>query len=92
MTQNSNISSPPDSNLVWGILCTIFCCLPFGIISIIKSSKVSTLWMQGDTDGAIKASKDARKYAIWGAIIGPLLGIIVWVLALVFGFANAIIN
>ena len=27
----------PDSNLVWGILATILCCLPLGIVSIVKA-------------------------------------------------------
>lgn len=31
----------PDSNLVWGILTTILCCLPLGIVSIVKASKVA---------------------------------------------------
>lgn len=34
----------PDNNLVWGILVTILCCLPFGIVSIIKASSVDNLW------------------------------------------------
>lgn len=34
----------PGNNLVWGILATVFCCLPFGIVSIVKASKVNALW------------------------------------------------
>ncbi|WP_197513887.1 CD225/dispanin family protein, partial [Mycobacterium sp. 1165178.9] len=37
----------PDNYLVWAILCTVLCCLPFGIVSIVYSNKVSGLWAQG---------------------------------------------
>ena len=43
--------APPNNNLVLGILVTIFCCLPFGIVSIVKSTSVSKLWATGDFAG-----------------------------------------
>ena len=64
----------PDSNLVWGILCAVLCCLPFGIVSIVYASKVSGLWTQGRYDEAQKASADAKKWAIWGAVAGVIVG------------------
>ena len=79
-TYNSPMGSPPDNNLVWAILCTVFCCLPLGIVSIVKSSKVGELWARGDMAGAQKAADDARKWAIWGAVIGPILIILFWIL------------
>jgi len=65
--------SPPDNNLVWAILCTVLCCLPLGIVAIIKSTKVKELWMAGDHAGAEKAAADAKKYAIWGAAAGAIV-------------------
>jgi len=65
--------SPPDNNLVWAILCTVLCCLPLGIVAIIKSTKVKELWMAGDHAGAEKAAADAKKYAIWGAAVGAIV-------------------
>ena len=64
---------PPDNNLVWAILSTIFCCLPLGIVAIVKSTQVSTLWAQGQYDAARKASEDARKFSIWAAIAGIVI-------------------
>jgi drug/metabolite transporter (DMT)-like permease len=66
----------PDSNLVWGILCAVLCCLPFGVVSIIYSSKVSGLWSQGRYPGAQAAADNAKKWAIWGAVAGVMVGII----------------
>ena len=62
----------PDNYLVWGILVTIFCAcgMPLGIVSIINASKVGSAYAAGDYEGAMKASKDAKKWAIWGAVVG----------------------
>lgn len=82
---------PPDNHLVWAILTTVFCCLPFGIVSIVKSNQVTTLWAQGLHAQAQQASDEAKKWAIWsaataGIVIGLYLVFVV-VMLLVFGFA-----
>ncbi len=51
----------PDNYLVWAILSTLLCCLPFGIVAIVKSSKVDSLWYAGNHAEAIQASNDAKK-------------------------------
>jgi type IV secretory pathway VirB10-like protein len=61
---------PPKSWLVESILVTILCCLPFGIIGIIKSASINGLWQQGRYDDARKASQQAKTWTIVGAIIG----------------------
>jgi len=70
----------PNNNLVWGILVTIFCCVPFGIISIVKASQVSGLWSQGRTADAQKAAGDAKKWAIWGIVAGVIVGVLLAIL------------
>jgi Interferon-induced transmembrane protein len=67
----------PSSHLVFAILVTIFCCLPFGIVSIVKASQVSGLWAQGRYAEAQQSSASARKWAMWGAIIG-LITIVIY--------------
>jgi hypothetical protein len=64
---------PPDNNLVWAILSTVLCCLPLGIVAIIKSTQVSTLWAQGQFAEAQKSAEDAKKFAMWGAIAGVVV-------------------
>jgi Na+-driven multidrug efflux pump len=73
----------PKNYLVESILVTIFCCLPFGIAGIVFASQVNSKYSSGDYEGALKASKDAKKWMNWGLITG----IIVLVLYLVFIFA-----
>ncbi|WP_312556172.1 CD225/dispanin family protein [Empedobacter brevis] len=72
--------TPPDNNLVFAILSTVLCCLPLGIVSIIKSTSVNTLWAQGQYDAARQAAADAKKFAIWSAAAA----VIVWVLYILF--------
>ena len=75
----------PDSNLVWGILVAVLCCLPFGIVSIIQAAKVSGLWAQGRYAEAQKASDDAKKWAIWGVVAGVVVAVIYAVIAFAAG-------
>ena len=88
-TFNSPAGNPPDNNLIWAILCTVLCCLPLGIVAIIKSTKVNELWAIGDHAGAEKAAADAKKYSIWGALISVGLSVVIliiyFVLFLVLG-------
>ncbi len=65
----------PDNYLVWAILTTIFCCLPLGIVSIVFASQVSSKYAAGDYAGALDASENAKKWAIWSAVSYVVLGV-----------------
>lgn len=75
----------PDNYLVWSILATVMCCIPFGIVAIVKSSKVDSLWAQGFYKEAIKSANDAKKWCI----ISALSCIVVTVLYVIFVVAIA---
>jgi hypothetical protein len=49
--------------LVQSILVTLFCCLPFGIVSIVYASQVNTKLGVGDIAGAQLASDNAKKWS-----------------------------
>jgi len=87
---NQPIGNPPDNNLVWAILCTVLCCLPLGIVSIIKATKVSELWARGDAAGAQKAADDAKKWAIWGAVASVIVWGIYVLLMVVLGLGGVL--
>lgn len=71
---------PPPNHLVWGILTTVFCCLPFGILSILQAAKVNRLWLEGRTDDAREAARSAKKWAIVAVVTGFVLLVLVAVL------------
>jgi hypothetical protein len=73
----------PDTYMVWAVLATVLCCLPFGIVSIVKASQVSSLYSQGRYQEAVAASEAAKKWAIWSAIAGVVISIMVIVLQIV---------
>ena len=77
----------PDNYLVWAILCTVLCCLPLGIVSLVYSTKVSALWTQGRYAEAQAASDNAKKWAIIGAIVGTVVYVIIGIL---FVFLTAV--
>ncbi|PRX47100.1 interferon-induced transmembrane protein [Prauserella shujinwangii] len=87
----ANYGPPPDNHLVWAILTTVLCCMPLGIVSIVKSNQVASLWAQGLHAEARQAADDAKKWAIWSAAtMGILVGLYVVfliVMIVVFGFA-----
>jgi hypothetical protein len=67
---------------------TVFCCLPFGIVAIVKSSQVNGLWAQGRYAEAQASADSARKWAIWAAVIGVVVGIIYAIIAIAGGMGN----
>jgi len=60
----------PDTHLVEAILATLCCCLPFGIVAIVKASQVSTSYAQGRYDQAILRSDEAKTWVIVSVICG----------------------
>lgn len=74
---------PPKSWLVESILATILCCLPFGIVAIVKASKVNSLWQIGNYDGAYAAAAEAKKWIMLAFICG-LVFTIIYIIFVVF--------
>ena len=79
------IQSKPSNNLVWAILVTLFCCIPFGIVAIIKASSVDSLYNSGRYKDAVDASKEAGKWCIWGAVAGIVVGLLYSILLVAAG-------
>lgn len=73
----------PSSFLAWAILATIFCCMPFGIVSIVHASKVDGLWNANDFEGARDADRKARTWFWWSfgiGLAGWLFYILYWII------------
>ena len=58
--------------LVPAILCTIFCCLPFGIAGILFAAQANSKTQQGDYDGANIAASRAKQMCILSFVFGVL--------------------
>jgi Interferon-induced transmembrane protein len=66
----------PKNYLVWSILVTLFCCLPFGIVAIVKSSQVNGLYAQGRYAEAQASADSARKWVIWSVVLGLIADVV----------------
>lgn len=74
------VGTPPPNYLVWAILSTLFCCLPLGVASIVFAAQVNSKWAMGDYAGAQDSSQKAKKFAIWSAIAGVVVGVLYGIL------------
>lgn len=77
----------PDNYLVWAILSTVLCCLPLGIVAIIKATQVDTLWAQGDYEGAVQAARDAKRWTWAGFFIALGISLVYLVIIVVCAVA-----
>ena len=62
---------------MWGILSTLCCCLPLGIVSIVYASKVEGYVIAGDIEKAKENSKKAAMWA-WISFGVSIAGGIIW--------------
>ncbi len=79
MEENLNVIKP-NNNMALAIITTVCCCLPLGIVAIIKANSVNTLYAMKQYDAAIMAANEAKKWSY----IGIVSSIIVWFLYIVF--------
>jgi hypothetical protein len=68
----------PPNYLVQAILCTLFCCLPFGIVAIVFSAQVNGKWQTGQYQDAQRTSEQAKMWC-WIAFGIGMLQIVVFV-------------
>jgi hypothetical protein len=77
----------PSTNLVWAIISTILCCIPFGIVAILYSRKVTKTFEAGDFAKAKKYSNLSQNWTIAafsvGVVVNPFIAVICWICALV---------
>lgn len=74
--------SVPDY-LVWSILVTVFCCVPLGIVAIVKSASANSKKAAGDYYGALQEANAAKTWLWWGFGVGLaaiVIGIVVQII------------
>ena len=78
------LAQQPKTYLVWGIVTTLLCFWPLGVVSIVYASKVSGLWFQGRYAEAQAASNKAKNWAIFSAAaMAALFLVMIVILAVV---------
>ena len=77
----------PSSYLGLAILTTICCCLPLGIVAIIKGNKVNSLYAAKQYDAAIAASNEAKSWCIYGIVAYFVIGLIIGLIGVIGGAA-----
>lgn len=79
--------------LVQAILCTLFCCIPFGIVAIVFAAQVNGHLAAGNFAAAQEASQNARIWC-WVSfalgVIPALLGVGWFVLAMMAAIAGGL--
>lgn len=78
----------PPNYLVWAILATLFCCLPFGIVSIVYAAQVDGKFSGGDYAGAMESSRKAKNWALASCLSAVGIGILYIILAVVVGISS----
>lgn len=72
----TNMNPQNIQNYLWqSIVVTVLCCLPLGIPAIVYATKVNNALMQGDIDGAKKASESAKMWCIISLVCGIVGGL-----------------
>lgn len=66
----------PKTWLVESILATLLCCMPFGLIGLIKAANVSTLYNAGKYAEATVASQEAGKWTKISAAVGIIFALL----------------
>lgn len=68
-------SQTVNNQMVKAILVTVLCCLPFGIVAIIKSSEVNGKLAVGDIVGAQMSASSSSDWSNMAIIFGLIFGI-----------------
>jgi len=80
---------PPNNNLALAIIATVLCCLPLGIVGIVKSAEVNGKWAQGDFAGAQASADAAKKWSIASMITAGTLGVLYVLFVVVIGMTSS---
>jgi len=76
------ISKDVPNYLVYSILVTLFCCVPFGIAAIVMSVQANSKKAAGDYVGARRAASSAKSWCIAAFVCGLIAAVFVFILRL----------
>lgn len=85
MEENTSFVPKPDSHLGLAIFTTLCCCLPLGIVAILKANKVGDFYAMKQYDAAIMASNEAKKWCIYGIVSWFIFDVIWAIICIISG-------
>ena len=74
--------------LVLSIICTLCCCLPFGIVGIVFSVKINSAMNVGNYEEAAQNAKMAKIWTIVSFVVGLVVGILYFMFGIIVGIDN----
>jgi archaellum biogenesis protein FlaJ (TadC family) len=78
----------PPTYMAQAVLATLFCCVPLGVVAIVKASQVSAAWQNGDVATAHQRSREAAAWVNWSVGVTFLMGLL-WMVFAVFAGMGA---
>ena len=66
-----------ESHMIFAVLTTLFCCIPFGIAAIVYAAQVSAKAQAGDVAGAELASQKAKMWCWWAFGVGLAANVLI---------------
>lgn len=76
MDEMNTMPIKPNNYMALAIFTTICCCLPLGIVAIVKASKVNEYFALRQYELAQKAADEAKKWSFIGVGLGLVCQII----------------
>ena len=74
--------------LVQAILVTLCCCIPFGVVALVYAAQVKSKLGNGDINGAMAASKNARLWCWLALVFGIVSNVVSIIYIFSVGFEN----
>jgi len=69
--------------LVQAILCTLFCCMPLGVVAIVYAAMASGKFSSGDYRGGRQNAESAKQWC-WASLLLGIGVVLIYVAAIIF--------
>lgn len=79
----------PTTVLVFSILSTVFCCVPFGIVGVVYAALAMGRHSARDFAASEQYRRNAKTWS-WVAFGCGVVFVVIWMMSFVFGALNAV--
>ncbi len=68
--------APFNSHMTMAVVSTVCCCVPLGIVAIIKASQANSFYSAGNLEAANACAEKAQYWAILSMVLGGVAGLL----------------